>query len=127
MSDEARKADVCTAGPTCVGSEALGVIHRGKKYLVPIPYAITLGGVNIAGILYLADPIEDSYTDGAFIGVVIGTYHLAKDHLEACADNGLLRVCVKIDLENRILYGRYCTRKINGGWDCRDWEEILRW
>lgn len=112
--------------------DAAGTEFRVRVYgsltTIPIPYALTLGGVNIAGIFYLKpDSIEDSYTDGAFIGVVVGTYHLDKNNVEACADNGLLKACVKIDIGAKKLYGRLCTRKPFGGWDCGDWQQILAW
>ena len=94
---------------------------------IPVPYAVTLGAVNIAGVLYLENPIENSYSDGAFIGVVVGTYHIDKNHAEASADNGILKVSVKLDFAGSKLYGRLCTRKPFGGWDCSDWEEIASW
>jgi len=78
-------------------------------------------------MLYLRDPLENSYTDGYFAGVVTGNYHLDKDHTEACADNGLFKVCVKIDFGGKALYGRACYRKPFDGWECSDWKRIISW
>ena len=102
--------------------------HRGQKSLVPVPYAFTLGAVNIAGILYYdtASP-ENSYTDGAFVGVVVGSYHIDKNDAEACADNGLVKVCIMIDFGKKCLFGRLCKRKLTGGWDCDNWTKIVCW
>ena len=56
-----------------VGSKDVVTIHRGNRSIViPIPYTMTLGGVNFADIFYLVDPIEDSFTDGVWVGVING-------------------------------------------------------
>jgi hypothetical protein len=110
-----------------VGDTTFKVEVRGDFSTVPIPYTIALGGVNVLGVFYLTDPVENSYTDGAFVGVVVGSYHLDKHNLEACADNGLIRVCVRIDFPHRKLYGRACHREITGHWKCDNWGEILKW
>lgn len=102
--------------------------HSSKGVVLSIPYALTLGAVNVAGTLYVADPINDSFTDGAFVGVVVGTYHIDKNNIEACSDNGLIKVCVKLDFSARKLQGRLCTRNVfGGGWDCGGWSDIVSW
>lgn len=115
------------SGPGSVGNESVDIRHRQDPYAVPVPYAFGIGAVNFIGVLYLKDPLENSFTDGVFAGAVGGTYHIDKDDVEACGDNGVLKACIKIELDNRRLFGRLCTRKITGGWDCGGWQEIIRW
>ena len=111
-----------------VGSSTYDVRYFDDAKQVGIPYFFTLGAVTIAGMLYLKDPVEDSFTDGAFAGVVVGTYRIDKNNTEACSDNGLFKICVKIDFPGKTLSGRICTRKLfGGGWDCPGWTKILSW
>lgn len=126
MSDQACAVKSDNRDCQTIGSETVCVMHYGQRS-IPVPYAVTLGAVNFAGILYLKDPLESSYTDGAFIGAVSGTYHIDKDDAEACADNGLLKACIKISFAENKLFGRICTRNFTGGWDCGGWKEIVRW
>jgi hypothetical protein len=109
-------------------ADTIDVRVFGRLSTVPIPYAFTIGAVNFAGVFYLdTSAVEESFTDGAFIGAVVGTYHIDKDDAEACADNNLLKACIKIDFGAKKLFGRLCTRRITGGWDCGGWREILSW
>jgi len=112
-----------------INGTTIEITHHGKKsVVVPIPYAFVLGAVNIAGIFYLSDPLDESYSDGSFVGVVVGTYRIDKNNAEASADNGLLKVSIRIDIAARKIQGRLCTRNIfNGGWDCGGWSDILTW
>jgi hypothetical protein len=109
------------------GDSVIRVRVRGSYDTIVIPYAFTVGPESIVGVLYLTDPLEDSYTDGAFSGIVNGTYHIDKDQTEACADNGLYKVCIKVDLTAHKLYGRLCVRKPFDGWDCGPWIELVSW
>ena len=110
-----------------VGNLELNVTHHDIAANVPIPYTFTIGAVTFAGTLYLRDPIQNSYTDGVWVGVIDGTYHLDQHNGEACADNGLLKACIKLDLSGKVLYGRLCTRTLTGHWDCGDWKKIVSW
>ena len=112
-----------------VGSQRLQVAIRGNVKSVPIPYVIPLEAVVFVGVLYLNDPVEDSYTDGAFAGAVNGTYHIDKNEAEVCGVNdlGVLKACIKIDFGAKKLYGRICVPKPFGGWKCGDWQELISW
>jgi hypothetical protein len=97
---------------------------EGSKTL-PIPYAFGVGVVNISGILYLKDRVEDSYTKGIFTGIVVGTYSLSRNKTEACANNGLIKGCVRLDLAGRALYCRACNRDWRGRWKCGSWKKVI--
>lgn len=131
MSNESQRlandGPPATSGPGRVGSEDVDIKHFRNRNNVPVPYALTIGAVSFIGILYLKDPIEDTYTDGGFFGAVNGTYHIDKDDTEVCGDNGVLKACIKVVYGDRKLFGRLCTRKITGGWDCGGWVEIMSW
>ncbi|MGE0133488.1 MAG: hypothetical protein AB7U82_35885 [Blastocatellales bacterium] len=98
--------------------------EEGQNF-IPIPYAFTIGAVTIAGILELRDPIENSTTAGAFAGIVFGTYNLSKQAADASANNGVVRVDVRIDFSSTKIQARYCNRRWNGSWRCSDWETIV--
>jgi hypothetical protein len=98
---------------------------KGTKAF-PIPYAFVTGPVNVAGVLYLKTPVEDSYTDGAFVGAVVGTYRLDRRKTETCASNGIIRVCLRLSFEEGSLYYRFCNRKLNGKWSCGGWKRIIK-
>lgn len=111
-----------------VGKSPLTITHHADaKIDAAIPYFFSLGAISVAGVLYLRDPIENSYTDGAFAGVVTGTYHLDRNNPEACVDNGLLKACIMVDFAARKVRGRLCSRRPFDGWDCSDWHDILSW
>jgi hypothetical protein len=111
-----------------IDGQEITLVHRGETSVqAGIPYAFTIGAVTIVGTLYLNSPIENSFTDGVFAGTIIGTYHVDKNHIEACSDNGLLRVCIQIDVRGRKLRGRLSTRNWHGGWDDGDWKDIIHW
>jgi hypothetical protein len=93
---------------------------------IPIPYAFVTGGVNVAGVFYLKEKVEDSYTDGAFIGVVVGTYRLDRRRTETCASNGIIKVCLRVSFSDRTLYYRFCNRKWNGKWSCSGWRRVIK-
>jgi len=96
-----------------------------EERAIPIPYAFVLGAVNIIGVLYIKDPVKDSYTQGAFAGVVFGTYKINRKKPEACADNLLVKVCIRFDFGKTRLQGKLCTRKWNGKWRCGKWKTII--
>jgi hypothetical protein len=109
------------------GSEVI-ITHRGRESIkLSIPYAFSLGAINFVGTLYVEDPLENTFTDGVWAGVVVGTYHVGKDNIEACADNGLTRACVQIRVQARQFCGRIGTRRWDGGWDDGDWKLIVSW
>ncbi len=97
---------------------------------VPIPYAFVLGAVNVAGIVYLRDPVEDSYTEGALVGVVSGTYKLDKSKTSATfydPTGTLIKVELRADFGDKCLMGRICNRTFTGGWSCTDWTTLASW
>jgi hypothetical protein len=115
-------------------------IYRPLNVL-PVPYAFILGGVNVWGILYLnlVDPTK-SWTEGRFIGIVVGNYLLSKDHTDVCAEDPLgriLKACLKLDLQAKKLEGRLCNWKTTGSkgsppsftaeWECGPWVPIITW
>jgi hypothetical protein len=110
-------------------------IRSGKhsefdRLTIPIPYDLPLGGVNISGILYLRDPIEDSSTKGLVIGAVNGSYELDRNHTLATfydPTGALLKVEIRLDFVAHKLEVRICRRTITGGWKCSPWNTIVTW
>ncbi|RCJ30100.1 hypothetical protein A6769_34295 [Nostoc punctiforme NIES-2108] len=97
---------------------------------IPIPYAGTVGGVSVTGIFYLKDPVEDSYTDGAAIGLVNGTYHLDKNKTEIKLydpSGNLLRLEIVLSFTDEVLKARLCNRRWNGSWRCSDYVTLASW
>jgi len=58
-------------------------VKRTKLTRIPFPYFLTIGAVTIAGVFNLEDPLENSSTEGAAAGAVIGTYKLDRNNCEA--------------------------------------------
>lgn len=98
--------------------------------VIPIPYAVVLGGVNIVGVFYLNDPVENSYTDGAAVGAIIGIYHLDKNKTEVKLydpTENLLRLDIILSFTERFLKARVCSRTFTGGWSCSDYATLASW
>jgi hypothetical protein len=96
---------------------------------VSIPYTVPVEGVVFIGVLYINDPLEDSYTEGKFVGVVNGTYRIDKNNPEVCEVGplGLQKACIKIDFAHRKLFGKFCVHQLGGGWLCGEWVELVSW
>jgi hypothetical protein len=104
--------------------------EAAEAITIPIPYAFPLGAVNIAGVIYLRDPAEDSYTEGAIIGVVNGTYKLDKSKTSATfydPTGALVKVELKLEFTPGRLKGRICNRTFTGGWNCSGWTTLASW
>src|SRR5437868_7020122 len=110
-----------------VGRQEVEIVYTDGVRGANLPYAFTVGVETFAGMLYIRDPLENSYTDGYFAGVVTGNYHLDKENGEVCADNGLIKACIRLDIAGRALFGQVCYRKPFDGWDCSDWKRIISW
>jgi hypothetical protein len=98
-----------------------------KDIKTAIPYTFPLGCATVIGILYLKDPIQESYTDGVFAGCVNGSYRIDQHDPEAWADGGLFKIGIKIDFGGHKLFGQFCNRDWTGRWQCHGWKEILHW
>lgn len=102
---------------------------------IPIPYAFPLGAVNIAGVLYIRTPVENSYTDGAIIGVVNCTYRLDKNKTDlSCKDptGRILKINLRLDFGRKVLEGRACNGSLGGfpprfRWSCSGWKTLASW
>lgn len=96
---------------------------------VEIPYAFTIGAVTIAGMLYLKQPPEDTYTKGVVFGAVNGTYELSKDNTNVTLYDPTtiaLKVDIKLEINNRRIIGRACVGTFTG-WSCSDWYTLIAW
>lgn len=115
-----------------------------KKYLettkafgglvISIPYKFDVGTAHVAGVLYIRNPVEDSYTEGSVTGAVIQTYHLDKNKTDASAydpSKSLLRVDLRLSFTNRNLSTRICNRELNilhgFRWKCYGWQVLSSW
>lgn len=103
---------------------------ESKITKIPIPYAFVLGGVNVAGVLYLEDPVENSSTDGAAVGAIVGIYHLDQSHATVRLydpTNNILRLELALSIKDGTLNARLCNRKWNGRWNCSGWKTVASW
>lgn len=109
----------------------------GLLAIVPIPYAITLLGVNFAGYVGInTNSPADSYTEGAFAGLVVDTYFINRRHVQVCSSGVGIKACVKIDLQKSKLIGKIYYRKIrcdawppscSGVWEKAIEETLASW
>lgn len=96
---------------------------------IDIPYAFTIGAINIAGLFHMRDPFEDSSTDGVVVGVVNGSYNLDKNNSTVelyDPTRQLFRLVMQLNIPGRELRGRFDNRKWDGGWNEGDWAVIWR-
>lgn len=84
--------------------------------IVPIPYAFVLLGVNFAGYVGVntSDP-QETYTEGAFAGLVVCKYFLNRNGSEVCCNGVGIRACINLDIPNKTLKGSIYYRKIKCG------------
>lgn len=111
-------------------------IESWKKFVastgiksIDIPYVVTVGAVTIVGVFHLRDPFEDSSTEGAVAGAIIGTYNLDRNNGTAeiyDPTRNLLRLVIVLDLPGRELKARIDTRQWTGGWSEGSWAIIWR-
>lgn len=97
---------------------------------IPIPYVFASGGVNVAGVFSLEDPAENSSTDGAAVGAIIGIYHLDRNNADVKLydpTGNLLRLDIVLSFDDGILKARLCNRKWNGSWNCSDYTTLASW
>jgi hypothetical protein len=96
-----------------------------------VPYAFSLYGVAVTGVLYINDPIDDSYTEGVVAGAVTGGYKLTRGAFETVLydpTGRVVRFNVQLDYgATRMLRASVCTGNLSGGWDCPPWTDILSW
>ena len=112
-----------------VGGKDITVIHRDNpKIAAAIPYFLTLGIESFAGTLYLQNPVDESFSDGAMAGVINATYHVDKNSVEVCQEGGAFKACVRFELGNNRVLARLCTWNIfQFKWDCGDWQILVSW
>ncbi|MDX2272423.1 MAG: hypothetical protein NW237_10825 [Cyanobacteriota bacterium] len=97
---------------------------------IPIPYAFVSVGVNAAGIFYLEDPVENSSTEGAAVGAIIGAYRLDKNKTDVkLHDLSEYRLHLDIVLifVERVLKARICNHRWNGSWKSSDYTTLVSW
>jgi hypothetical protein len=97
---------------------------------IPIPYIFATGGVNVAGVFNLEDPVENSSTDGTAIGAIIGVYRLDKNNPNVKLydpTGNILRLNIELNFVERVLKARICNRKWNGSWNCSGYATLASW
>ena len=97
---------------------------------IPIPYAFVSGGVNVAGVFYLEDPVENSSTEGAAVGAIIGIYRLDRNKTDVKLydpTGNVLRLDIVLSLAERVLKARICNRRWNGSWNCSGYTTLASW
>jgi hypothetical protein len=82
--------------------------------IIRVPYAFVLGGVNFAGYVGVntTNP-QDTYTEGAFAGLVVCDYFLNRNRSEVCCNGVGIRACINLDISSKKLIGSAYYRKIN--------------
>lgn len=79
--------------------QPIGEGHYIAALNADIPYAFTIGAVTFAGVLYIRG--KNTYTDGAFGGVVIGIYHIDKHNTHIRLDGIGVRAHLLIDFQKK--------------------------
>ena len=92
--------------PDGVNTVAPSPNHGNNHYIAPmnadIPYAFSIGAVSFAGMLYIrGNNGSDSYTDGAFVGAVTGSYHLDRHNVHVRGNGVGIRAHLLIDFDRR--------------------------
>jgi len=103
---------------------------ESKITTIPVPYAFVAGGVNVAGVVFVENPVENSSTKGTAVGAIIGTYTLNRQHTTVNLydpTGNLLRLGLAMDVQHGTLKARICNRKWNGDWNCSGWSVIASW
>lgn len=82
--------------------------------IIPVPYAFVLVGVNFAGYIGVntSNP-QDTYTEGAFAGLVVCRYFLNRNGSEVCCNGVGIRACINLDIPGKKLRGSVYYRKID--------------
>ena len=117
-------------------SDALREIEKWKKFVaesrvtsIDIPYTFSVGAATVVGAFHLKDPFEDSSTEGAIAGVLIGTYNLNRNNPQAeiyDPTGNVLRLVLVLDFANREFKGRFDNRNWDGSWNEGSWAIIWR-
>jgi hypothetical protein len=112
--------------------------HAENFYLTPgeklgtktvnIPYNVSLGAVNISGVLYLKNPIEDSWTNGVMTGVANGTFKLDKNNSSQNFYGPFTKINVNANFtEKEMIATLYLQDLLTGKWKKKGWTYLARW
>lgn len=105
------------------------VSERGLRS-IDVPYAFSVGALNVAGVFHLRDPLDQSSTEGVVVGVVNGTYRLDRNNgvAELRDPTGqLLRFVIELRFSGQgELRARLDTRRWDGQWNEGSWVIIWR-
>jgi uncharacterized membrane protein affecting hemolysin expression len=86
--------------------------------------------VNVAGVFYLEDPVENSSTEGAAIGAIIGVYRLDRNNTDVRLydpTGNVLRLDIVLSFAEGVLKARICNRSWNGSWNCSRYTTLASW
>ena len=99
-------------------------VHEQCLQSISIPYAFTIGAVNIFGILDLREPTADSSTNGFVLGVLSGKYSLNREKLGVTLYDPLKEISklrIELSLDRRYVRARLAGRRWDGKWVWSKW------
>tara|TARA_B110000977_G_C10725478_1_gene356920 strand:+ start:102 stop:491 length:390 start_codon:yes stop_codon:yes gene_type:complete len=102
-------------------------LKREQPKSIDIPYAFSVGAVNIGGIVHVKNPIEDSSVEGVALGVINGSFRLDKNKQRAKLydpTGSLLRLVVELKIPSSYLRARVDTRRWDGKWNKGSWAYV---
>lgn len=92
-----------------------------------IPYAFNAYGFQVAGVVHVREPVEDTYTDGVVVGPASGNYRLDRNTVgvDLYDPTGqVIGITVQLDIYQRFVRARVKTRRPDGGWDETGWVTV---
>src|SRR5271166_6532801 len=96
------------------------------------PYTFSAAGLNIEGTLYIAYPLNASYTAGHYSGILDGDFNVKFPvPEELCSTeigNGpfVAKICFRANLEMKTLQGRVRTKNFpSGEWSDATWVNLV--
>jgi hypothetical protein len=106
-------------------------IEAWKKYVIEkhlksidIPFAFSTGAVNVAGVMHLRDPFDDSSAEAIAAGAVIGQCELDRNRTDCRIydpTGNVFRFVMELSFPGRELRGRVDTRQWDGRWSEGSW------
>tara|TARA_R110002033_G_C3768549_1_gene227965 strand:- start:170 stop:556 length:387 start_codon:yes stop_codon:yes gene_type:complete len=92
-----------------------------------IPFAFSVAAVNIGGIAHIKNPIEDTWIEGAALGVINGSFRLDKNNQSAKLydpTGNLLRLVIELNIPGGYFRARVDTRRWDGKWNKGSWAYV---
>lgn len=123
MNEENFKAEILVSSEDELKSWNVYLKTVNPKSL-DIPFVFSVAAVNLAGVVHIENPIEDTWIEGAAIGVVNGTFKLDKNKQSAKLydpTRNLLRLVIELNIPSGYIRARVDTRRWDGKWNKGSW------